>query len=168
MRGKAVSNYWGNDSVYVQFSRSVDVTGAPIHRIGSAMSTTLTIEEASNAGLSQWGWADNAYGGFAGPIYFETAGTQTIRVQVREDGLSIDQIVLGGATYLLASPGAARNDSTILERTGGTSRTVVLYTADDSRGPEPVKGEKLELVGAATELHITNILKHRINNRFMF
>jgi len=130
MRGKAESNYWGNDSVYVQFSGSVDVTGAPIHRIGSAMSTTLTLEEASNAGLSQWGWADDAYGGFAGPIYFETTGTQTIRVQVREDGLSIDQIVLGGATYLAAAPGAATNDTTILERAGGASRTVVLYTAD--------------------------------------
>jgi hypothetical protein len=130
MRGKAESDYWGNDSVYVQFSGSVDASGLPIYRIGSPMGTAVTIEAASNGGLSQWGWADDAYGGFATPIYFATTGTQTIRVQVREDGLSLDQIVLGAAKYLAVAPGATKNDHTILERAGGTLRNVVLYTAD--------------------------------------
>jgi hypothetical protein len=50
------------------------------------------------------------------PIYFATGGTQTIRVQVREDGLSIDQITLSAGAYLAVAPGAAKNDTTILPR----------------------------------------------------
>ena len=42
------------------------------------------------------------------------SGPQTIRIQGREDGLSIDQIVLSPALYLTTAPGAVRNDTTIL------------------------------------------------------
>jgi hypothetical protein len=52
------------------------------------------------------------------PIYFQNSGTHTMRVQVREDGLSIDQIVLSPSTYLSRAPGAVKNDNTIL--VGGT------------------------------------------------
>ena len=51
------------------------------------------------------------------PIYFKTTGPQRIRVQVREDGLAIDQIVLSPDTYLTTSPGATKNDITILSKT---------------------------------------------------
>ena len=37
-----------------------------------------------------------------------------MRIQVREDGLSIDQIVLSPTTYVTRSPGALKNDTTIL------------------------------------------------------
>ena len=49
-------------------------------------------------------------------MYF-TAGSQTIRIQGREDGISIDQIVLSPDTYLTTSPGQPKNDSTILGQT---------------------------------------------------
>ena len=50
-----------------------------------------------------------------GPLLrFAAAGRQTIRIQTREDGLRIDQIVLSSATYLNRSPGAAKNDNTRL------------------------------------------------------
>ena len=42
--------------------------------------------------------------------------SQTIRVQPREDGLAIDQIVLSPATYLTSSPGATKNDTTLLSK----------------------------------------------------
>ena len=45
------------------------------------------------------------------------AGPQTPRIQGREDGISIDQIVLSPDLYLSTSPGALRNDVTILPRT---------------------------------------------------
>ena len=35
VRSRATNDYWGNDSVFVQFSDSVDASGAPIWRIGS-------------------------------------------------------------------------------------------------------------------------------------
>jgi hypothetical protein len=42
----------------------------------------------------------------------------TIRIQTREDGLAIDQIVLSPSAYLSVSPGALVNDTTILPETG--------------------------------------------------
>jgi hypothetical protein len=43
------------------------------------------------------------------PIY--RIGTHTIRAQRREDGVSIDQILLSPQTFLSASPGALKNDT---------------------------------------------------------
>ena len=116
LRGRADANYWGNDSVHVQFSGSVDASGAPVWRIGSASSTEVNLEDGSGAGLSGWGWQDNGYGGgVLGPlVYFETTGTHRIRVQTREDGFTIDQIVLSPGTYLNSAPGTLKNDATIL------------------------------------------------------
>ena len=50
-------------------------------------------------------------------IYFDKSGPQTLRVQAREDGISIDQIVLSAEKYLTKPPGAARADATILPKT---------------------------------------------------
>jgi PKD repeat protein len=118
IRGKAKNDYWGNDSVFVQFSGSVNSSGGAIYRIGTTAATEYNLEDCSGCGLRGWGWQDNGWGvGVMGPlIYFQTTGAQTIRVQVREDGLSIDQIVLSPATYLNASPGALKNDIVILPR----------------------------------------------------
>ena len=118
IRGKAASNNWANDSVYVQFSDSVTSTGAATWRIGSTSATTVTIEQCSGCGLSGWGWSDNGFASLGDPVYFSGTGTHTMRVQVREDGLTIDQIVLSPATYFTTAPGAAKNDTTILA--GGT------------------------------------------------
>jgi hypothetical protein len=53
----------------------------------------------------------------AGPdIYFAQSGMQTIRVQVKEDGMSIDQIVLSADKYHTTAPGTLKNDTTILPR----------------------------------------------------
>ena len=49
-------------------------------------------------------------------MYFAASGTQTIRIQVREDGLSLDQIVLSADRYLTVAPGATKNDVTILSK----------------------------------------------------
>ena len=116
VRGIADKNNWANDSVYVQFSGSVGAGGTAINRIGSTTGLAVNIEEGTNAGLSGWGWADDAYGGFGNPIYFAASGPQTIRVQMREDGVSLDQIVLGADIYATAAPGATKNDATIVRR----------------------------------------------------
>jgi hypothetical protein len=120
IRGKAQGNSYQNDSAYVQFSDSVTSSGAATWRIGTTSATSYVLEDASGAGLSGWGWQDNAYGaGALGPlVYFQSTGSHRIRIQVREDGLSIDQVVLSPTTYLSTSPGATKNDTTIL--TGGS------------------------------------------------
>jgi len=76
----------------------------------------VSIEDGSDAGLAGWGWQDDTYGALGTPIYFATSGTQNIRVQQREDGISIDQIVLSSAKYTSVAPGARKNDATILPR----------------------------------------------------
>ena len=38
-----------------------------------------------------------------------------LRIQVREDGVSIDQIVLSAVKYRTTRPGTAKNDTLILE-----------------------------------------------------
>ena len=119
IRGKAERNFYGNDSVYVQFSQSVTSAGTPIHRIGTTSAIPIVLEECSGCALSGWGWNDNGYGtGVLGAlIYFERSGPQTLRVQGREDGIYIDQIVLSADRYLATAPGASRSDATILPRT---------------------------------------------------
>jgi len=77
------------------------------------------LEDCSGCALSGWGWNDNAYGtGVLGPlIYFEKSGPQKLRVQGREDGVYIDQIVLSSEKYLTTPPGAPRADTTVLAKT---------------------------------------------------
>jgi hypothetical protein len=116
LRGRADRNYWGNDSVHVQFSDSVTSTGAAVYRIGTSQSAEVNLEDCSGCGLSGWGWQDNGWGReVLGPaIYFETTGTHTVRIQIREDGFAIDQVVLSPDTYIDRAPGALKNDSTVL------------------------------------------------------
>jgi hypothetical protein len=51
-------------------------------------------------------------------IYFANTGTQRLRVQTREDGLTIDQIVLSPDKWIQSAPGALKNDTTILPASG--------------------------------------------------
>jgi hypothetical protein len=116
IRGKADGNNWANDSVFVQFDNAVDGSGNPVWRSGTTAATEINLEDCSGCGLSNWGWQDNGWGiGAMGPVvYFGTTGTQTIRVQTREDGLSIDQVVLSSDAFLSVSPGTLKDDNTIL------------------------------------------------------
>jgi hypothetical protein len=116
IRSQATNDHWQNDSVFVQFSDSVDAGSNPIWRIGSDHATYVSLEDCSGCGEQGWGWNDNAYGAFAAPIYFAKSGPQTVRVLRREDGISIDQIVLSAGKYLNASPGLAKNDTTIVPK----------------------------------------------------
>ncbi len=135
LRGKAESNAWNIDSVFVQFSDSVDAAGAPVWRGGTTSATTVNLEDCDRCGLSGWGWQDNGWGaGALGPIVtFSQPGPHTIRIQTREDGISIDQVVLSARNYLSRAPGSLKNDSTILTtpQAGATTpREIVVFAAD--------------------------------------
>ena len=122
IRGRAQNDYWTNDSLFAQFSGSVDANGAAVYRIGTTDATVVSLEDCSGCGEHAWGWQDNGYGpGVLGPaIWFAADGPQTIRIQVREDGLTIDQVVLSPQKYLTASPGATKDDATILPQSDGS------------------------------------------------
>ncbi len=116
LRGRADTNNWANDSVYVQFDEAVAQSGASLYRIGTSAATTLVLEEASHAVLDGWDWQDNGYGAGAlgSAIRFARTGMHTVRVQTREDGLAIDQLVLSAGRYRFGPPGPPRRDTTIL------------------------------------------------------
>ncbi|NOT44122.1 MAG: hypothetical protein HOP14_05900 [Acidobacteria bacterium] len=116
LRGRAEGDRTSNDSVYVQFSGAVNAKGKPVYRIGTTSAGRIVLEDCPGCGLSGWGWQDTASGiGALGPLLrFDTSGIQTIRIQMREDGLAVDQIVLSPERYLVAPPGAPRDDDTRL------------------------------------------------------
>jgi hypothetical protein len=147
IRGRADKDYWGNDSVWVQFSGSITSAGAPSYRIGTTDGTWLGIEDCSGCGVFGWGWNDNGYGtGVLGPlVYFAASGPQTIRVQQREDGISIDQIVLSPQLYLTTAPGATKQDATILPMT--------VLQSNMAPAPPPVSTTEI-LINAATATQI--------------
>jgi hypothetical protein len=119
LRGKPQNDSYDNDSVYVQFDNSVDVSGKPIWRTNTSTAVVVILEDCSGCGVKGWAWADTGYGrGVLGPlVYFAQGGLQRIRIQAREDGVGIDQIVLSAVKYKTVSPGATKNDTTILQAT---------------------------------------------------
>lgn len=133
LRGKADQDGWSNDSAYVQFSGSLSPAGGPQYRIGTTDAASVSIEACGGCGTSGWGWEDNGYDSTGQLVYFATTGLQTIRVQRREDGISIDQIVLSASKYLTSAPGGTKNDATILVAGSGTTAS---STATTSSGAE--------------------------------
>jgi len=117
IHGLAQDDSYLNDSAWVQFSDSVDASGNPIWRIGTTDGTFVSLEPCSGCGEQGWGWRDNQYGGGLGPnVIFSTPGPHTMRIQQREDGFSIGQVTLSAVSYLATAPGAARNDTTVLQK----------------------------------------------------
>jgi endonuclease/exonuclease/phosphatase family metal-dependent hydrolase len=131
IRARAENDSWQNDSVFVQFSGSLDAAGAPAFRIGTTTATVVSLEEGSGAGVAGWGWQDNGYGlNVYGPAIYFDGTAQKIRVQLREDGMSIDQIVLSAVQFATAAPGAAKNDTTIFPEPPQPKPEIVLHAKE--------------------------------------
>jgi PKD repeat protein len=114
IRGKAASNSYNHDSAFVQFSDSVTSTGSDVARIGTTSATTIVLQGCTGNAEQGWGWEDNGWCGAGANIHFKSTGTHTIRVQMRETGFEIDQIVLSPQAYLTAAPGSRVSNNTIL------------------------------------------------------
>jgi hypothetical protein len=124
LRLKAQGNSPSNDSVFVQFDGAVDASGKPIYQIGTTSGLAINLEECSGCGLSGWGWRDEAWGtsGAIGTVTLQFPPENgsmwhRVRIQTREDGVMVDQVVLSSATYASKRPGAVKNDRTILTQT---------------------------------------------------
>jgi hypothetical protein len=76
-----------------------------------------SVEDCTGCGVAGWGWADNGYASDGPLIYFAADGPQRIRIQVREDGLGIDQVVLSSSQWVTKAPGATKNDTVVLPKT---------------------------------------------------
>ena len=131
-RMRAVGDLPANDSIWVQYSDAVTPAGAPLYRLGTASAMGIALEDCSGCGVGGWGWQDRAYWAPGSYVQFAGGGTHAIRVQLREDGVELDQIVLTPASANAPAPGPARGDATILARSAGPSSDVVLYASDVS------------------------------------
>jgi hypothetical protein len=84
------------------------------------------VAAASSSGsrVSGWGWGDDGWGApnVNGVMLRFSAGFQSMTIQTREDGVSIDQVVLSSNKYATTSPGPAKNDATILPYTFSQER----------------------------------------------
>lgn len=122
LRLRAAGNSKWNDAVWVQFSDALLTTGASAYRIGTTSGLMVNLERCSGCGVSGWGWQNTAWWlGQATTIKFSASGTHTIRVQTREDGVEVDQIVLSPVTYMSSAPGQPTGDSVILAKTTTSS-----------------------------------------------
>jgi hypothetical protein len=117
LRLQALNNSKYNDSLWAQFSDAL-ANGAPVYLLNST--SGLNVNLATDAGatsLNAWGWQNGAYWlSQATTVSFASSGTHTMRIQVREDGVQLDQIVLSPTTYLSVAPGSVSRDSTIVPK----------------------------------------------------
>jgi len=134
LRLRATSNSKWNESVWVQFSDATDQNGSAVYRIGTTSALLVNLENCNGCGVSGWGWQDTAYWLSQPRIKFATTGTRTIRVQTREDGVQIDQIVLSPSTYFSSAPGRVTGDNTIVPKPASASSTPFYGT------PAPIPG----------------------------
>jgi hypothetical protein len=117
MRARAGSKY--NDSVFVQFSNARDLANVARYRLGTTESLVVNRQACNGCALNAWGWYNDAYW-LTQPsvLVFSVTASQTLRVQTREDGVEIDEIILSPVTFLNASPGRRDNDTITVASSG--------------------------------------------------
>jgi PKD repeat protein len=151
IRGKAANNSYLHDSVFVQFSDGVTSTGTAVDRIGTTSAAAVVLQGCTGTPEQGWGWEDNGWCASGANIYFTSTGTHTIRLQVRETGFEIDQIVLSPQTYLTAAPGSRISNSTILAANLPTISTPVVSIAfSPSSGSVPLNVDFTANISGAT------------------
>src|ERR1700730_12936506 len=92
LRLRAGANSKYNDSVYAQFSDAVSGTGAAVYSIGTTSGLAVNLASCAACALASWGWMDGTYWLRQSPtLTFKTSGRHTLRIQTREDGVSLDQ-----------------------------------------------------------------------------
>ena len=141
LRLRATGDSKWNDSVWVQFNDAMGPSGSAAYRIGTADGLLVNLEPCNACGVGGWGWSDTGYGrSQAATVIFAQSGTHTLRVQTREDGVRIDQLVLSPANYIGGSPGQGRADATIVPKWGASA------SPPDS-GSTPFSGWPVSLPG---------------------
>jgi endonuclease/exonuclease/phosphatase family metal-dependent hydrolase len=153
LRLRAGGNSKWNDAVWVQFNDSTTTSGSAAYRIGTTSGMLVNLERCSGCGTSNWGWYNTAYWlNQATQVRFATSGKHTMRIQTREDGVEIDQVVLSPVKYLSSAPGPIVNDSTILSKSGSSTTP----SAPSTGSLTPYKGTPLAMPGTIAAADFDN------------
>lgn len=117
LRLKALNDSKYNDAVWVQFS-DARAGGSPAYPLNSTSGLLVNLATTSGAdSLDNWGWQNGAYWlSQATAVTFASSGAHTMRIQLREDGVRLDQIVLSPSRFFTSAPGGPTNDSTIVSK----------------------------------------------------
>lgn len=155
LRLRAASDSKWNDAVWVQFNDSTTTSGSAIYRIGTTSGMIVNLERCNGCGTSEWGWHNSAYWlSQVTHIRFASSGKHTVRVQTREDGVQVDQIVLSPVKYLSSPPGRIVDDTTVLPKS--SSVTGDSPTAPSTSSPTPYKGSPIVLPGTVPAVDFDN------------
>jgi hypothetical protein len=117
LRMKAQNDNKYNDSLWVQFSDAF-AGGSQPYPLASTQGLDVNLATSAAAtSLNNWGWQNGAYW-LSQPVTvtFPTTGTHTMRIQIREDGVQLDQIVLSSYRFTVNPPGSVTNDSIIVPK----------------------------------------------------
>lgn len=152
LRLRATDESKFNDSVWVQFSDALDRSGNPLYAIDSRHALLANLTTCANCPPARWGWQDGAYWlRQENIVQFASSGTHRIRVQTREDGVQIDQIVLSPARYLSSAPGTLISDTTVLPHASSADdSTPVSAPAIDPPTTAPAPAPAVEPAPPAT------------------
>ena len=134
-RSKIVANgdAGTSDSMYAQFSDSLRLDNTtPVNRIGTSQGLVYS-------DFDKWNWKwDDIWTGVTTEgekFYLASEGPHTVRIQRREDGLAIDQIIISSGTFLNTRP----STNTIYDRNYITEATIESSAFDT--GTESVFGQ---------------------------
>lgn len=156
VRLRAQKDSIDNDSVYVQFSDSLTVSGASAYRIGSNNALTMTLQNCTSCRPAGWGWTDTTFGTTQSSIVtFATTGAHTIRVQAREDGVQFDQIVISASSYFSMAPGLPTNDRTIVAKASTAPAAPTPYSGTAIALPGTIRIEQFDNGGEGIAYHDT-------------
>jgi type II secretory pathway pseudopilin PulG len=119
-----------SDSIYTQFSDSLSTASNPpagraINRIGDSEGL---VPSCDGNPIGTWCWDDlwTEIANEGERMTFQDTGLHTIRIQRREDGYAIDQLVLSSNTYLNSAP----NNNAILSKRYAASGTLTSSAYD--------------------------------------
>ena len=121
IRGKADSNYYGNDSAFVQFDKTLDAGNAPAYRIGTASAIVDILEDCATAGVQGWGGRTTATTS-ARPLARSSASPQAAR---RRSGFTAARTACRlirlscRRRHIWTAPGGLKNDNTFVPQGGG-------------------------------------------------
>lgn len=150
LRLRAGANSKWNDSLWAQFSDTVDAGGAATLRTGTTSGLVFNLENCSGCGTSGWGWPAGAYW-ITQPaiVRFAATGSHSLRLQTREDGVALDQVLLSPATYFSSAPGPVTNDNTIVPKPVVTSP----YLGQRASVPGTIQSENFDEGGEGIAYH---------------
>jgi hypothetical protein len=157
LRLRAAGNSKLNDSVFVQFSDALDGNGAAVDRLSAQSGLAINLQSCNGCALAGWGWMDGAYWlSPAAVVSFAGGGSHTLRIQTREDGVQLDQVVIGTGAYLIAPPGQNMNDHTIVPKSGTTGASTPFNVAP-AQIPGVVLASDFDNGGEGVAYHDTSV-----------